>query len=762
MTAAPSPIGRSVRRLDGAGKVTGEARFTMDWEEPRMLHGAILRSRVAAGRIVRLDVSAAEAMSGVHAVVTAADSAARTGWVVIDQPLLAEGVVRFAGEPIAAVAAESIPLAHAALRAIVLEIEPLPATTDLRVAAADPSAPLVHEDWESYATIMPGHRQGNMVWEATVERGDVDAAFARPDAVVVEDEFEALRQNQAYLEQRVALARWQDGRCLIRSSTQGAFRARDATAAFCGVRPSQVQIVVPPVGGGFGGKVDFHLEPFAALLSRKARRPVKVANTRRDELRTGSPRENGVVRLRTAITRDGEILAREADILVDAGAYSTETPFLVSVGAHTVASNYRVGALRVRTGAYYTNTPPTGAFRGVSGAYMIFALERHMDNLARAIGMDRRELRLRTVFVDGDSTPTGQVLDDVAFLEGFEHVERLAPWAAEAPPTRKLRGKGIAAVSWLTNPMPASVVLKLDDDGCVVLHTAGGESGSGALTTGVAQIIAAELGIPVEQVVIADPDTDASGFDAGPQGSRTTHMVGKAALLAAGEVRDKVLGTAAALLEAGKDDLELVDGVVRVAGSPEKAVPLGAVAQAATWTSGPIQGTGSYVAPPIPYDTGCSVGNALATLNGLSSHVHLAEVEVDPDTGKVEVTRYVVAQDVGIAVNPVQIAGQVQGGVAQGIGYALFEGQRLVDGIPIDVDLETYRLPTALDVPDVELVLMEHPDPNGPYGAKGIAEPPLLPAAAVIANAVSDAVGKPFDRIPITPFAVLAALREEQ
>ena len=470
-------IGRSVRRIDGVAKVTGEAVFGIDHEEPRMLHGKILRSPTPSGRIVRLDVSKAEAMPGVHAIVTAADAPGRTGWVVMDQPLLADGVVRFAGEPVAAVAADTEALAADALRAIELEIAPLPAVTALR-AAAEPDAALVHPEWESYATIMPGTRADNLLWEGTVERGDVDAAFAREDVLVVEDEYEVPRQHQAYIEPRAATARWEGGRCIVHSSTQGAYRARDVTALFCGVKQSQVRIVITTVGGGFGGKVDFHLEPFAALLARKAGRPVKIVNTRQDEFRTGTPRENAVVRIRSAITRDGEIVGRESVVLMDAGAYSSETPFLVSVGALTVASNYRVGALRVKTRAYYTNTPPTGAYRGVGGTYLIFALERHVDHLAAAIGMDRREPRLRNVYVDGDMTPTGQVLDDVSFIEGFEHVERLAPWNAGPASDGGGARQGNRCGFWLTNPMPASVVLKLDDDGCVVLHSACGESGS--------------------------------------------------------------------------------------------------------------------------------------------------------------------------------------------------------------------------------------------------------------------------------------------
>jgi CO/xanthine dehydrogenase Mo-binding subunit len=755
----PSPIGRSVRRSDGVAKVTGRAVFGIDREEPRMLHGRILRSPVPAGRIVRLDTTKAAALPGVRAIITGAATSARVGWVVFDQTLMAIDRVRFIGEPIAAVAADTVAQAAAAVRAIELEIEPLPAATDLTAATA-PDAPLVHPEWETYATLLPGHRDGNLAWETTVDRGDVDGAFARDDVTVVEDSYVVPRQHQAYLEPRCAVARWEAGRCTIHSSTQATYKARDAVAAFLGVRAAQVRIVMTTVGGGFGGKVDAHLEPFAALLSREAGRPVKLVNTRRDEFLVGSPRENATVRIRSAVLRDGEIVARAAEVVMDAGAYSGESPFLASVPAHTIVSNYRVGAIRLRTAVTYTNTAPTGAYRGVGGPYLIFALERHMDHIARELGLDRRELRRRTCFVAGDLSATGQRFDDVAFHEGLDRVEAIAPWAeAGAGP---LRGKGIACVSWLTNPMPAAVTLKLEDDGTVILHSAGGESGSGSLATAVAQIVAAELGIPFESVIVAEPDTDTSGYDAGPQGSRTTHIVGRAAALAATDVREQVLRTAAGLLEIAPADLELVDGQVRAIGSPERSVPLGTVAQTALWTTGPIHGKGSYIAPPIEHDEGCATGHALATLNGATFHVHQAEVEIDPDTGKVTVTRYVIAQDVGRAINPQQIEGQIHGGVLQGIGYALYEQLRLEDGAYSDLSFESYRLPTAFEAPPIEIALMEHPDPNGPYGAKGIAEPPILPVAAVVANAIADAVGVQFDRLPITPFDVLAALRNRK
>lgn len=753
-----SLIGESVRRRNGEAKVRGDAVYTLDYAEPRMLHAKLLRSQVAAGRIVRLDVSRAEAMPGVCAVITAADAPARAGWIVKDQTLFADGVVRYAGEPIAAVAAETIAQAAAAVRAIELEIEPLPAVTEVEAALA-PDAPLVHPDWASYDSV-EGERDGNVAWESVLERGDVDAAFARAD-LAVEDEFVVHRQHQCPIEPHCAVARYENGRYVIHTSTQYPFNVRDRVAEFLAIRPSEIRVVVPTVGGGFGGKLDASIEPYCALLARKTGRPVKLVNTRREEFISATPRENAIVRIRSALTRDGEILGREALCLLDNGAYCGEEPAIAGLAPILLSSTYRVGAARVRSKLVYTNTAPTGAFRGVNGPYLVFALERHMDRVANELGLDRREFRLRHVYREGDTMPNGQKLPGVAFLEGFKRIEDVAPWDELTRP-RTSHGVGLAAVVWMTNPGPAGVTLKLNEDGTIGVVTAGVEIGTGAMAAGVTQVVAAELGVRPEDVVLLPPDTDAAVYDAGAQGSRTLALIGPAAQQAAVEVRAQILETASGMLEIASSDLELRDGYVQAVGTPDRRVSLAEVGHTAVWTTGPIQGAGKHIAPPTPFDTGCIAGALIPAFNAPSYHVHLAEVEVDPETGKVTILRYVVAQDVGKAINPLGIECQVQGGVMQGIGYALYEGLRLEDGIYLDQNLESYRLPTAFEAPPLELILLEHPWPHGPYGAKGAAEPPIVPVAGAIANAVSDAIGKPINELPITPFAVLAALREAE
>jgi CO/xanthine dehydrogenase Mo-binding subunit len=365
---------------------------------------------------------------------------------------------------------------------------------------------------------------------------------------------------------------------------------------------------------------------------------------------------------------------------------------------------------------------------------------------------------MRNAYRPGDRMPNGQVLRDTAFAEAFARIEEVAPWAAISA-RRPFHGAGIAAVTWLTNPLAGSATVKLNEDGTVGLVTAATDIGTGAVATGLVQILAAELGVDPADVILHAPDTDAAPYDAGAQGSRTVYNVGNAIVRAAGEVRAQVLRRAADLIEAAEEDLRLVDGHVEVVGAPQRRLPLAAVATAALAEGGPIAATRGAVSAPVPIDEHTMRGAYFRHFNAPTSHVHLAEVEVDPATGRVSILRYVVAQDVGRAINPAAIEGQIHGGVAQGIGYALYENVRIDAGRVLEHDLESYRLPGAADVPRIESILLEHPDPDGPHGAKGVGEPPIVPVAAAIANAVSDAIGQPVNRLPITPFDVLAALR---
>lgn len=755
-------IGASAVRSDGALKVSGAADYTVDVALSGMLHAALVRSPVAAGRISRLDVAPALALQGVHAVITAADQPShRHGIVVHDQVIFAAEEVRYEGEPVAAVAADTAELARLAASLVVLEIEPVPPVVDLD-AAVGLGARLVHPEWDSYSVGIEMPRHGNVAGELLAEPDGVDEAF-RLATYVVEDEYRVGRQYQAYLEVKGVVAEHLDGRHVVHVSHQFPFSVRDRLAEAMGVRVSDVRVIGHHIGGGFGAKLDLGIEPYAVMLAQATRRPVKLVQDRTEDMITCPSRENAVLRVRTAVGPNGELLARELDVLLDAGAYATDTPLLCSIAMLASSGAYRVGPTRVRARAVYTNTAPTGAFRGVSGAAVTFAIESHMDRIAEVTGIERNELRRFSLLRSGDTLPNGQLLGDADILhEALAAVEQRSPWV-DAPAgvtiDGMLRGTGQATLVWLTNPMPGEATLRLTEDGTLRLQTAATDNGSGAVTTGLRQIAAEQLGLSPDDVVAGLPDTDVHGWDGGSQGSRTTHIVGRAIADAGAELRRKICEVAADMLEAAPEDVEVVSGEVGVRGLPSQRLALRDVAARAAATVGSLAATASYTAPPVDFTRGCATGLLFTAYPNPTYHAHQAEVEVDPVTGNVRVLRYVVAQEVGRAINPTSVRGQVQGGVAQGIGYALSETIDIGnDGRYRQRTLEAYRLPIAPDMPTVELVILEHPNPDGPFGAKGVAEPPLVPVAAAIANAVSAAIGHPITRLPIRPEDVLAGI----
>lgn len=756
-------VGQRIPRSDGIAKARGEAIYGVDYAEPGMIFGALLRSPMSSGRILRLDTAAAAAMPGVRAILTHTDVPdVFAGWVLRDQRLYAGDVVRYEGEPIAAVAADTLAQARAAVAAIELEIDPMPAVVDLR-AALEPGSPVVHPDWASYTpTTGPDYpRDGNLAVECLADPDGVDELFAQADRVV-QDEYEAQRQYQAYIEPKSAVGIYRGGRYTVHTGHQFPFNVRERVSQFLAVRPSDVRVVGQTIGGGFGAKLDANLEPHAAILSKAVGGlAVKLVNTRTEDLLTCPSRENAITRIRTALDRDGNMIAREIEVLADNGAFCGEMPWLAPIALHLARGVYRCGPTRVISKLVYTNTAPTGAFRGVNGTYLYHAVERHIDHIANELGVDRREYRLRHLFKNGEVLLNGQVLHDADILrEAFDTLEAAAPWAELQAAKRPYRGIGVGGAWWLTNPSAGTATVKLNDDGTVGVITAANDNGSGSVSMGITQIVAEQMGIAPTDVHITMPDTDVAGYDGGSQGSRTTRMAGRAAQIACEEVGEKIKRFASDLLEAAPEDLELTGGSVRVLGAPEVGMTLSAVAGAANGAIGPIQGTGSFVTQFPDFDPGCASGLLFPSFPAPTYHAHLCEVEVDPVTGVVTVLRYLVAQEVGTVVSPDGVYGQVMGAVAQGIGYALHESLRIGgDGRYLERSLEQYRLPLAPDVPLVELFPLEHPDPDGPFGAKGVAEPPILLPAAVIANAVSDAIGKPFDRIPITPEEVLAAIQ---
>ena len=757
----PSNAVMNFPRRDACDKLRGYTRYTVDRGRPGMLHAALLRASTPSARIVRIDASEARKMPGVRAIVSAVDAPGRHGIGIADHPLFATGCIRYDGEPIAAVAAETLAQARSAAAAIIVELEPLPAAISMADALA-PDAPLVHPDWRGYEVLLEGGaRAGNVAWEATVVRGDVDAAFARGDVAIVESVFRVGRQNHVSFEPRAVIASYEDGRFHIETSTQVPWSVRNATARLLNVPPSRIRVTVPAVGGGFGLKFDCALEPFAALLARAAERPVRLVNSRQEEMLTCLCRENAEIRIRSAVTKQGEIVGREAVVLMDCGAYGGEQIFLTTMTAHTLGGNYRLGAVRIASRAIYTNTAPNGAFRACNGVYNTFALERHTDEICAAIGIHPLAFRRRAILGDGDFGSTGQVFEgDVLgpMLDRMAELRAAKPSKKPMAGTR-LYGRATTVGTWFVFVGPSAATINLNADGSATLVTSGVEIGSGSMMQALPQMVANVLGLRPEDVIVRAADTDAGGYDVGVGGGRTTVSLGAASMAACVEVRRKLLEVASEMLEAAPDDLVLANGRVEIVGIRGSGATIAEVAERAQRVVGPISGSGSFTGPGVAAMPGCATGHFIEAIDIPVFAVHECEVAVDSETGHVEVLSYVVVQDVGRALNPRAIHGQIQGGVVQGLGYALHEEISIgANGRINQTGFETYRTPLAQDVVPVEISLYEGAPSIGPLGAKGAGEVPILNVAAAIACAVSNATGRRVQEIPLTPPHVLALL----
>ncbi|MGJ4892370.1 xanthine dehydrogenase family protein molybdopterin-binding subunit [Bradyrhizobium sp. HKCCYLRH3099] len=750
-------------RRDARDKLRGRTRYMVDQVRPGMLHGFVLRATMPSARIVSIDTSAARRMPGVRAIVTAEDAPGRFGIGIADQPLFASDVVRYHGEPIAAVAADTLRQAREAAAAIGVRLEAMPAVLTMAEALSS-HAHLVHRDWKRYEVLLEaegGRRGGNIAWEATVARGDTAAAFARSDVEIIESSFRVGRQSHMQLEPRGAIASYEDGRIHLVASTQAPWTVKNVTARALGLPPSQVRVTVPPVGGGFGVKYGCSIEPYAAALALVAGRSVAVINSRQEELQTCPCRENAEIHIRSAVSRSGDIVGREATVLMDCGAYGGEQIYLTTMTAHTLGSAYRLGAVKMTSRAVYTNTPPNGAFRACNGVYNVFALERHTDEICSAIGMDPLEFRRRNVLGDGDIGSTGQVFEGHVLgpmLDRMQAMSRSRP-SKRAEAGERLYGKATTVGTWFVFVGPSAATVNLNPDGSATLVTAGVEIGQGTMMQSLPQIVAARLGIRPDDVVVHAADTDAAGFDVGVGGGRTTVSLGAAASVACDEVRRKLLEVASKMLQTSPNQLVLKNGHVEIIGRAGGGISLARIAEHAQSVSGPISGSGSFTRAGVPAMMGCAAGHFLDAVDIPVFAVHECEVAIDPDTGHVEVLSYRVVQDVGRALNPSAIHGQIQGGVIQGLGYALHEEVTIdPEGQIAQSGFGSYRVPLAQDVVPVEIALHEGAPSMGPFGTKGAGEVPILNVGGTIACAIANATGKRVQELPLTPPRVLSLM----
>jgi CO/xanthine dehydrogenase Mo-binding subunit len=755
-TLAPAAAPTLIRQ-DGLDKVTGTGRYAADLTVTGMLHGAFRMSSHSHARIRRLDATAARALPGVHAVITAADVPdVRYGAFVRDRTLFAKDVVRWEGELIAAVAASTPEIAARAAAMIEIEFEPLPALTDLE-AAAQPDAPLVHADWATYEVDDNVVRDGNVASHSTIVKGDAAAAMAEAD-IVVKERYVADGSHAVPIEPRALLAEWQGDHVTIWSSTQVPFLARAGVAATLGLPQNRVRVIVPHLGGGFGAKCEVGFEPHVAALARAAGRPVKVVFSRRDEfLLPDHRRERMIIELETGVRRDGTLVARRGRLIIDNGAYSMDEPYLGQLAGMFAVGPYRIPNVDVSVDVVYTTTQPSGSVRGPTGPTTCWAVEQHHDVVAERVGLDPVEFRRRNLVHEGDAGPTGQVFERIGAIETLESAAAAIGWGKPLPDGEAI---GIATGWWPSFPGPSGAHVKINADGTGTIVTGAQECGTGAVMA--LPILAAEvLGMRPEEFRILYQDTDAGPYDGGASGSQTTFNNGRAVIAAATEVREQLLDLAADHLEANRADLELVDGTARVKGSHTSSVSIADLASQAA-DVGLLLGKGSGQPPPTPaVDSASCVGRLGAeSFAAPTFFTHAIRVKVDRDTGVVRVLEVAASHESGVVINPIGAAGQIHGGVAMGIGQALTEGVQLSDdGRQRNAYLLDYKLQTVADVPPIHVDFVDAPSPNGgPKGLKGIAEPPCVPTPGAIANAITRAVGVRVNELPMTPERVWAAM----
>lgn len=752
-------VGKSVKRDDVLEKVTGEAQYTGDIKLPGMLHGKIKRAAIAHARIKSIDVSKALAYPGVKAVLTHetvprvlhyGSPHPRSASCTKDQYIL-DDKVRFWGEGVAAVAAISEEIADEALDLIEVEYEALPAVFEPE-DAAQPGAPLIHD-------IGPG---GNLVLDPVrVNRGDIDKGFAEAD-FVLEGTFAGGRPHPAYMEPNVCIAGWDGSNKLtFWTSTQTSFMVRGILAEVLGLPLTKVRVLVDHMGGGFGAKQDlFQHEFLCALLAKETRRPVKMEFTRHETFVAGRSRHPCRIWLKQGFKNDGTLVARDMKLVYDSGAYGSHGPGVTIVGTTAATSLYRCENVRLEGRCVYTNTPINGAFRGYGVVQSYYALDIQMDEAAERLGMDPADLKLKNVVRAGDIAPSGHPIIghglEICLKHGIDVLDWKTLRGRDRTPDPKRphirKGWGIGCEMHGSSAYPGikeqgNATVKINEDGTVTLLTGAAGLGTGAHTA-LAQIVAEELGVRFEDVGVIHGDTDVVPWDIGAFASHTTYLVGTAAKMAAGKVRAAVLERAAMKLQVSSDEIDLCDGKVFVTAEPDRSMTVSeAMGPSRGIPAANIVGNGTYE-PTKSY----------------SFAAHFTEVDVDTETGIVEVKRVVPVHDVGRVIHPIAAQGQIEGGIQQGIGHTLTEDY-LIDkktGRSLNAGLVDYKMPLSMDMPDIETIILEAaPDPGGPWGAKGVGEDPIIAIGPSIANAIHDAIGIRFHHYPITPEDVLKALREK-
>jgi len=738
-------IGTRPIRHDGLDKVTGRAQYSADVTLPGTLYGKVLRSPYAHARIVSIDMSKAVAMPGVKAVVTAKDlplaadriedlGEGATNLRELSNNVLAGETVLYRGHAVAAVAATSMHIAEEALALIEIEYDVLQPVLDVRDAMRE-DAPLLHANLRTKSLAGPVEKPSNIAAHLQFKKGDVEQGFAGAD-IVVEREFTTKMVHQGYIEPHATTALWnQDGRLTVWTCTQGAFPVRSQLSEVLKTPVSYIKVVPTEIGGGFGGKIAVYLEPVAALLSRKTGKPVKLWMSRTEVFEATGPTSGTHIKVKVGAKQDGSLVAAQATLAYEAGAYPGSA---VGAGATCIFAPYDIANVLIDGYDVVVNKPKTAAYRAPGAPAAAFAAEQVMDEIAEQTGVDPLQFRLRNASKEGTQMANRSTFPRIGNEECVQAAQGSPHY--QTPLEGPNRGRGVASGFWMNVGLKSSVTASINPDGTVSLVE--GSTDIGGTRASLAMQLAETLGIPAEAVRPQVADTDSVGYNDVTGGSRTTFASGHACYEAGLDLIRQLKQRAAKIWEAGVESVDYKDGTLSCSSDAEKQLTFAEIAGQMLKTGAPIVGSAS-VSPG-------GVGSAFST--------QICDVEVDPETGKVKILRYTVVQDAGTAIHPAYVEGQMQGGAAQGIGWALNEEYFYDDsGRMANASYLDYRMPTALDLPMIETVIVEVPNPGHPYGVRGVGEVPIVPPLAAVANAIYRATGVRFTDLPISPGHILEA-----
>jgi|MudIll2142460700_1097286.scaffolds.fasta_scaffold03880_4 4-hydroxybenzoyl-CoA reductase alpha subunit len=752
-------IGKRVPKIDSIYMATGEAKYLDDIKLPGMLYAKVLRSPHPHAKILNIDTNKAMKYPGVKAVITAEDTTKVKFChlpVTPNKMVLADEKVRFIGDEVAAVAAIDEVTAEEVLDLIEVEYEILPAVFDPE-KAMESGAPKIYEDCEN-----------NIASTFVREFGDIGKGFNEAD-LIFEDRFTCPPVVSCTIEPHGCIASFDiSNRLTVWTTTQNPYNIQRALAGVLKIPVNNIRIVNAYVGGAFGNKsVILPLEPIAAFLAKKTNRPVKLVNNRQEEFISTRTRYSMIIYLKTGVKKDGFLTSREAKVITNNGAYNNKATGITLLTCNRIGNLYRVPNVRTKAFIVYTNNQYGDALRGWGGPQAHFAVESQMDIIAEALNMDPLELRLKNANQSGDTTPWGWKISSCGLTECLKEVARISKWDHK----RKQSGpKGIGMASVIHTGGGSmgthgggnysEVFMKLNSDGTVNVVTGDSDIGQGSDTI-LTQIVAEELGISMDNIKITSRDTDVTPVTMGTWGSRVTFIGGNAAKSAASEMKRKLFEVAAEMLEVEPHNLEAKGGLIYVKGEPDKYLSISEVAYSSIVKKGETITSKVTYSPKntSPPDPKTGYGNYCPTY---SFGVHVAEVEVDEETGKIMVTNIFAAHDVGRAINPLLIEGQIEGGIAMGIGYALLEKLQWESGKTLNPNFCTYKIINSTEIPKIQTLLIETIDPDGPFGAKGVGEPATIPTAPAVANAIYNAIRVRVKDLPITPDKILKALKEKQ